>query len=84
MLQRRDDRIEALVDVDLGAGEQSNSLASSWQMISGLDVRREALDKDIRSSEQRMPDLDLIAADRPLRAAVGLLHDTQPLLLRPR
>ena len=48
-------------------------------MISGLDIRHD-LGKGHPLLGRRMPDLDLISADGPLRA-FELLHDARPLLL---
>ena len=78
-LQRRDGRIEALVDVVselAGMDEPRKRLAG---LISGLDIRYDLGDGHPLLG-RRMPDLDLITANGPLRV-FALLHDARPLLL---
>ncbi|MBN1210635.1 MAG: FAD-dependent monooxygenase [Myxococcaceae bacterium] len=79
VLQRRDDRMKALVDVvsELATmGEPRKRLAG---IISGLDIHYE-LGEGHPLLGRRMPDLDLVTAGGPLRV-FELLHDARPLLL---
>jgi hypothetical protein len=83
-LMRPDDRIEALRDTVselLGMDEPRKRFAA---MMSGLDIRYElgASDTDRRHPllGRRMPDLDLVTANGPLRVFT-LLHDARPVLL---
>jgi hypothetical protein len=79
LLQRRDDRMQALVDVvsDLaGMDEPRKRLAG---IASGLDIQYD-LGEGHPLLGRRMPDLDLITAGGPLRV-FELLHDARPLLL---
>jgi 3-(3-hydroxy-phenyl)propionate hydroxylase len=80
-LLRSDERIEALRDTVselLSMDEPRKRLAA---MMSGLDIRY-----DLSGGEghpllgRRMPDLDLVTANGPLRAFT-LLHDARPVLL---
>jgi 3-(3-hydroxy-phenyl)propionate hydroxylase len=78
-LQRRDDRIQAVVDVCselAGMDEPRKRLAG---LISGLDIHYE-LGEGHPLLGRRMPDLDLITADGPLRV-FKLMHDARPVLL---
>ena len=79
VLQRRDDRIEALVDVVSELASMDEPRKRLAGMISGLDIHYD-LGEGHPLVGRRMPDLDLIAADGPLRA-FELLHDARPLLL---
>ncbi len=78
-LQRRDDRQQALVDVvsELASIDEPRKRLAG--IISGLDIRYD-LGEGHPLLGRRMPDLDLIAADGPLRV-FELLHDARPLLL---
>ena len=78
-LQRRDERTQALV-------EQVSELASMDEprkrlagLHSGLDIHYDLGDGHPLLG-RRMPDLDLVTADGPLRV-FALLHDARPLLL---
>ena len=78
-LQRRDDRMQALV-------EQVSELASMDEprkrlagLHSGLDIHYD-LGEGHPLLGRRMPDLDLVTADGPLRV-FELLHAARPLLL---
>jgi len=78
-LQRRDDRMQALV-------EQVSELASMDEprrrlagLHSGLDIQYD-LGEGHPLLGRRMPDLDLITANGPLRA-FDLMRDAKPLLL---
>jgi 3-(3-hydroxy-phenyl)propionate hydroxylase len=78
-LQRRDERMQALVDVVselAGMDEPRKRLAG---LISGLDIHYD-LGEGHPLLGRRMPDLDLVTADGPLRV-FKLLHDAKPLLL---
>jgi 2-polyprenyl-6-methoxyphenol hydroxylase-like FAD-dependent oxidoreductase len=78
-LQRRDERIEALVDVVselAGMDEPRKRLAG---IISGLDIHYD-LGEGHPLLGRRMPDLDLVTADGPLRV-FELLHEAKPVLL---
>ena len=78
-LQRRDERMQALVDVVselAGMDEPRKRLAG---LISGLDIHYD-LGEGHPLLGRRMPDLDLVTADGPLRV-FELLHDARPVLL---
>ncbi len=78
-LMRVDDRIEALRDAVaelLGMDEPRRRFAA---MMSGLDVRYD-LGEGHPLLGRRMPDLDLVTADGPLRL-FSLLHEARPVLL---
>src|SRR4029453_11754218 len=78
-LRRPDDRIKALGDTMselLGMDEPRKRLAA---MISGLGIHY-ALGEGPPLLGRRMPDLDLVTADGPLRVFT-LLHDARPVLL---
>jgi 2-polyprenyl-6-methoxyphenol hydroxylase-like FAD-dependent oxidoreductase len=78
-LQRSDERMQALVDVVselAGMDEPRKRIAG---LISGLDIHYE-LGEGHPLLGRRMPDLDLVTADGPLRV-FELLHDAQPALL---
>jgi 3-(3-hydroxy-phenyl)propionate hydroxylase len=78
-LMRADDRIEALRDTVselLSMDEPRKRFAA---MMSGLDIRYD-LGEGHPLLGRRMPDLDLVTADGPLRFFT-LLHDARPVLL---
>jgi 2-polyprenyl-6-methoxyphenol hydroxylase-like FAD-dependent oxidoreductase len=77
-LQRRDERIKALVDVvsELAILDEPRKRLAG--VISGLDIHYD-LGEGHPLLGRRMPDLDLITADGPLRVFT-LLHDARPLL----
>ncbi|HSI80615.1 MAG TPA: FAD-dependent monooxygenase [Solirubrobacterales bacterium] len=78
-LQRSDPRIEALRDAIselLGMDEPRRRFAA---MLSGLDIHYD-LGEGHPLLGRRMPDLDLVTADGPLRV-FALLHDARPALL---
>jgi 2-polyprenyl-6-methoxyphenol hydroxylase-like FAD-dependent oxidoreductase len=78
-LMRADDRIEALRDTVselLGMDEPRRRFAA---MMSGLDIHYD-LGEGHPLLGRRMPDLDLVTADGPLRVFT-LLHDARPVLL---
>jgi 3-(3-hydroxy-phenyl)propionate hydroxylase len=79
MLQRRDDRMKALIGVVselAGMDEPRKRLAGR---ISGLDIHYDLGDGHPLLG-RRMPDLDLVTADGPLRV-FELLHGAKPILL---
>jgi len=78
-LLRRDERIEALRDTMselLNMDEPRKRFAA---MMSGLDIHYD-LGQGHPLLGRRMPDLDLVTANGPLRV-VTLLHDARPVLL---
>ena len=79
VLQRPDDRIKALVDMvsELALMEEPRKRLAG--IISGLDIRYD-LGEGHPLLGRRMPDLDLVTADGPLRVFT-LLHDAKPVLL---
>jgi 3-(3-hydroxy-phenyl)propionate hydroxylase len=79
VLQRRDERMQALVDEvsELAAmNEPRKRLAG---LISGLDIHYD-LGEGHPLLGRRMPDLDVVTANGPLRV-FELLHDAKPVLL---
>jgi 3-(3-hydroxy-phenyl)propionate hydroxylase len=79
VLQRADERMKALVEMvsELAVmDEPRKRLAGN---ISGLDIHYD-LGEGHPLLGRRMPDLDLITADGPLRV-FSLLHDAEPVLL---
>jgi len=78
-LRRPDDRTTALGEIVsefLGLDEPRRRLAG---MMSGLDIRYD-VGQGHPLLGRRMPDLDLLSADGPVRVFT-LLHDARPLLL---
>ena len=78
-LMRADDRTEALRDTVselLSMDEPRRRFAA---MMSGLDIHYD-LGEGHPLLGRRMPDLDLVTADGPLRVFT-LLHDARPVLL---
>jgi len=78
-LQRRDDRMQALVDVVSELASMDEPRKRLAGIISGLDIRYD-LGEGHPLLGRRVPDLDLVTADGPLRV-FELLHDARPLLL---
>jgi len=78
-LQRRDERMQALVDVVSELAVMDEPRKRLAGLISGLDVHYDLGDGHPLLG-RRMPDLDLVTADGPLRA-FELLHDAKPVLL---
>ena len=79
MLRRPDDRTKALRDTMnevLGLDEPSRRFTA---MMSGLDIHYD-LGEGHPLLGRRMPDLDLVTANGPLRVFT-LLHDARPVLL---
>ena len=77
--QRRNDRMKALVDVVSELASMDEPRKRLAGIISGLDIHYD-LGEGHPLLGRRMPDLDLITADGPLRV-FELLHDARPLLL---
>ena len=78
-LLRPDERMNALVDVvsELVSMEEPRKRLAG--VISGLDIHYD-LGEGHPLLGRRMPDLDLVTADGPLRV-FDLLHDAEPVLL---
>jgi 3-(3-hydroxy-phenyl)propionate hydroxylase len=79
VLTRSDARIDALRDTiaDLMSMEEPRRWIVG--MVSGLDVRYDLGERHPLLG-RRMPDLDLVSAEGPVRV-FGLLHDARPVLL---
>ena len=78
-LQRHDDRIKAVVDVVSELASMDEPRKRLVGLISGLDIHYD-LGEGHPLLGRRMPDLDLVTADGPLRVFT-LLHDAKPVLL---
>jgi 2-polyprenyl-6-methoxyphenol hydroxylase-like FAD-dependent oxidoreductase len=78
-LQRRDDRMEALVDVVSELATMDEPRKRLIGLISGLDIHYD-LGEGHPLMGRRMPDLDLVTAGGP-RRVFELLHDAKPVLL---
>ena len=78
-LQRRDDRMQALVDQVSELASMDEPRKRLAGLHSGLDIHYDLGDGHPLLG-RRMPDLDLITAKGPLRV-FELLHDAKPLLL---
>jgi hypothetical protein len=78
-LQRRDERMQALVDVVSELASMDEPRKRLAGLISGLDIRYD-IGEGHPLLGRRMPDLDLVTAGGPLRV-FKLLHDAKPLLL---
>ena len=78
-LQRRDDRLNALLEVvsELASIDEPRKRLAG--IVSGLDIRYD-LGEGHPLLGRRAPDLDVIGADGPLRV-FDLLHEARPLLL---
>ena len=79
VLQRPDDRIKALVDMVSELAIMDEPRKRLAGIISGLDIHYD-LGEGHPLLGRRMPDLDLVTADGPLRVFT-LLHDAKPVLL---
>ena len=79
VLQRRDDRMQAVVDVvsELASFDEPRTWLAAIR--TGLDIHYD-LGEGHPLLGRRMPDLDLVTADGPLRV-FELLHDARPVLL---
>ena len=78
-LRREDERTKALRDMMSEILAMEGPRKRFAGMMSGLDIRYD-LGEGHPLLGRRMPDLDLITADEPLRLFT-LLHDARPLLL---
>jgi 2-polyprenyl-6-methoxyphenol hydroxylase-like FAD-dependent oxidoreductase len=78
-LQRQDERTKALVDVVSELAIMDEPRKRLAGIISGLDIHYD-LGEGHPLLGRRMPDLDLVTAERPLRV-FELLHDAKPVLL---
>jgi 2-polyprenyl-6-methoxyphenol hydroxylase-like FAD-dependent oxidoreductase len=78
-LQRDDERIKALADVVSEVAAMDGPRKRLAGIHSGLDIRYD-LGEGHPLLGRRMPDLDLVTADRPLRI-FELLHRAKPVLL---
>ena len=78
-LQRHDERMKALVEVIAEVANLDEPRKRLAGLISGLDIHYD-LGEGHPLLGRRMPDLDLVTADGPLRV-FELLHDARPLLL---
>jgi 3-(3-hydroxy-phenyl)propionate hydroxylase len=78
-LQRRDDRMKALVDVVSELASMDEPRKRLAGIRTGLDIHYDLGDGHPLLG-RRMPDLDLVTEDGPLRV-FELLHDAKPVLL---
>lgn len=79
VLQRADDRIDALREMLSELVVLDEPRARLAGMLSGLDIHYD-LGEGHPLRGRRMPDVDLVTADGP-RRAYTLLHDARPVLL---
>ncbi len=82
VLRRSDDRTKALRDIVAELLNMEEPRKRFAAMMSGLDIHYELGDKQAGHPllGRRMPDLDLITADGPIRV-FALLHAARPVLL---
>jgi hypothetical protein len=78
-LQRRDERMKALVDVVSELASMDEPRKRLAGIISGLDIHYD-LGEGHPLLGRRVPDLDLVTTHGPLRV-FELLHDAKPVLL---
>ncbi len=78
-LQRQDERMKALVDVVSELARMDEPRKRLAGAISGLDIHYD-LGEGHPLLGRRMPDLDIVTADGPLRV-FELLHEARPVLL---
>src|SRR5205814_2820812 len=78
-LQRHDERIKAVVDVVSELASLDEPRRRVAGLISGLDIHYD-LGEGHPLLGRRMPDLDLVTDEGPLRV-FELLHDARPVLL---
>jgi 2-polyprenyl-6-methoxyphenol hydroxylase-like FAD-dependent oxidoreductase len=78
-LQRHDEHIKALLEVVSELATMDDPRKSLAGMISGLDIHYD-LGEGHPLLGRRMPDLDLVMANGPLRVFT-LLHEARPVLL---
>jgi 3-(3-hydroxy-phenyl)propionate hydroxylase len=82
VLQRADDRVKALVDMVSELAVMDEPRKRLAGLISGLDIRYD-LGEGHPLLGRRMPDLDLVTSEGPVRVFT-LLHGAKPLLLNFR
>jgi FAD binding domain len=78
-LQRQDERTKALADVVSELAMMDEPRKRLAGIVSGLDIHYD-LGEGHPLLGRRVPDLDVVTADRPLRLFT-LLHDAKPVLL---
>ena len=78
-LQRQDERTKALADVVSELAMMDEPRKRLAGIVSGLDIRYD-FGEGHPLLGRRMPDLDLVTAEGPLRV-YELLHDAKPVLL---
>jgi hypothetical protein len=78
-LQRQDERTQALVDVVSELASMDEPRKRLAGIVSGLDIHYDLGDGHPLLG-RRMPDLDLVTAEGPMRV-FELLHDARPVLL---
>jgi 2-polyprenyl-6-methoxyphenol hydroxylase-like FAD-dependent oxidoreductase len=78
-LQRQDERVKAVVEVVSELASMDEPRKRLAGIVSGLDIHYD-LGEGHPLLGRRMPDLDLVTADGPLRV-FELLHDARPALL---
>jgi len=78
-LQRQDERMKALVEMTSELASMDEPRRRLVGIRSGLDIHHD-FGEGHPLLGRRMPDLDLVTADGPLRV-FELLHDARPLLL---
>ncbi|HEX4114585.1 MAG TPA: FAD-dependent monooxygenase [Solirubrobacteraceae bacterium] len=78
-LQRQDAQMKALIDVVSELASMDEPRKRLAGIVSGLDIHYD-LGEGHPLLGRRMPDLDLVTADGPLRV-FELLHDAKPVLL---
>jgi 3-(3-hydroxy-phenyl)propionate hydroxylase len=78
-LQRQDERMKAVVDILSELARMDEPRKHLAGIISGLDIHYD-LGEGHPLLGRRMPDLDIVTADGPLRV-FELLHDARPVLL---
>jgi 3-(3-hydroxy-phenyl)propionate hydroxylase len=79
LLQRRDDRMQALVELVSELADMDEPRERLAAIVTALDIHYD-LGEGHPLLGRRMPDLDLTGDDGPLRV-FELLHDARPLLL---
>jgi hypothetical protein len=78
-LQRRDERMKALIDLVAELARMDEPRKRVAGMISGLDIHYDLGDGHPLLG-RRMPDLDLVTTDGPVRV-FELLHGAKPVML---
>jgi 2-polyprenyl-6-methoxyphenol hydroxylase-like FAD-dependent oxidoreductase len=78
-LQRQDERVKAVVEVVSELASMDEPRKRLAGIVSGLDIHYD-LGEGHPLLGRRMPDLDLVTADGPLRV-FELMHDARPALL---